>query len=150
MKTRLILVVLVLALATVVTETWARKRARPMPREEVAQTWVGVSADEQYMLRLILSEDGTGSGGYIFLDEEPRTFRIPAWHYESGEINIEAVPPPGEPSWVRPMKGSVVGATMRLHAQGDDWKVDLALRRETELQQRWTRLQRTMTGQLEE
>ena len=140
----LFLVIVMAIAATTAWPTWARKRGRPMPFEEVATTWVGLSADEQYLVRLVLQEDRTGAGGYTFLDEEPRTFRISSWHYDAGQIEIEPVPPAGPPSWVSPLQGSVLGVTMHLEASGDDWKVKIALRREAELQQRWNLLKRQM------
>ena len=118
-----------------------------MAFDEVATTWVGISADEHYLVRLVLREDRTGSGGYAFLDEEPRIFRISSWAYDSGRIKIEAVPPSGPPSWVRPMEGAVLGVTMHLKASGRDWQVDLVLRREAELKQRWDLLKLEMEAQ---
>lgn len=118
-----------------------------MPFEEVATTWVGLSADERYLVRLVLREDRTGTGGYVFLDEEPRTFAISSWSYDAGQIEIEALPPSGAPSWVRPMAGSVLGVTMHLKASGKDWKVEFILRREEELEQRWNLLKQQMEGE---
>lgn len=145
--TLLILVFAVGALIAMPSANWARKRGKPMPLEEVATTWVGLSTDEHYLVRLVLREDRTGTGGYVFLTEEPRTFRISSWSYDTGQINIEAVPPDGAPSWVRPMEGSVLGVTMHLKASGKDWKVELILRREAELEQRWNLLKQQMEGE---
>lgn len=143
----LILVIVVAIAASTAWPTWARKRGLPMPFEEVATTWVGVSSDEHYLVRLVLEEDRTGAGGYTFLDEEPRTFRITSWNYDAGQIEIEPVPPEGPPSWVSPMQGSVLGVTMHLEASGDDWKVKITLRREAEMEQRWNLLKRQMDGE---
>jgi len=142
-----ILVLLATIAATTAWPTWARKRGRPMPFEEVATTWVGLSASEQYLVRLVLEEDRTGTGGYTFLDEEPRTFRISSWSYDAGRIEIEPVPPAGPPSWVSSMQGSILGLTMHLEASGDDWKINFVLRREAELEQRWNLLKRQMEGE---
>lgn len=136
---------LVLAVAITITlPAWARKQAPPLPFEEVATTWVGLSTDEHYMVRLVLSGDGSGTGGYTFLDGEARVFRIAAWDYEGGRIEIEPVSPEGPPSWVGPMHGRILGTTMHLEASGDDWKIEVVLRREAEMAERWNRLKRKM------
>lgn len=144
-RTVLLLLAIILAISvTLVAPSWARKRGRPMPFEEVATTWVGLSSDEQYLVRLVLQDDHTGAGGYTFLDEEPRTFHIVSWSYDAGQIEIEPVPPAGPPSWVSPMQGSVLGVTMHLEASGNDWRVEITLRRESELVGRWELLKREM------
>jgi hypothetical protein len=141
--------VLLMGIVISTVTTWpasARKRAQSMPLEEVATTWIGVSADQNYVVRLVLHADGTGTGGYVFLDEPPRIFRISSWSYEDARIEILPVAPGGPPSWVSPMRGSILGVTMHLKASGDDWKVELVLRQEEELERRWLPLQGHMAG----
>jgi hypothetical protein len=44
------------------------------------------------------------------------------------------------------MRGSILGVTMHLKASGDDWKVELVLRQEEELERRWLHLKGHMEG----
>lgn len=142
--TSCILVGVLVVAALSSSPAWARKRGQPMPIEDVTTTWVGVSEDEQFVVRFVLKEDQTGLGAYTFLDQEARPFVISSWHYKEGEISIEPIPPADAPSWVRPMEGRVVGVTLHLRAADDDWEVKIRLRREAELEDRWTRLKHSM------
>lgn len=144
---RAILVLLLLALLTASGSTWARKRVRPLPRAEVATTWLGISSDELYRVRLTLLPDGTGVGAFTFADDPARVFTISEWNYDdAGRITIQAVPPPGEPSWVRPMNGIQVGLRLELRAKGEDWKLSFILWREAEVLEHWNRLREAMEG----
>jgi len=139
---------ILLALATIPPQrSVARKLGKPPTREEVAQVWVGWSTDELYLVRLALLPNGKGFGGYTFLGEEPRTFRIASWRYEAGQIEIDPVLPEGPPSWVSPLKGSFVGLAMKLTARGRDWKLSILLRREVEWEERWMKLKLKMANE---
>lgn len=129
---------------TMAQSSFARKRVKPPPREEMAQTWLGWSTDELYLLRLVLLPDGTGMGGYRFLGEEARVFEISSWKYNSGKIEIYPVPPKGEPSWVSPLRGSIVGLALKLSSEGKDWKLSFSLRREVEIEKSWEELRLKM------
>lgn len=138
---------LALLLILVAVTGWpalASKRGRVLPRDQVATTWIGISLDQQYVVRLVLEEEGTGFGGYSFIDEQPRHFVISSWSYDAGEVKVEPEPPEGLPSWVSNMSGSVQGVTMHLSASGDDWEVHLRLRREAEVNRLWQQLKDTM------
>lgn len=126
------------------TQGLARKRARPPTREEVAVVWIGASTDNLYLLRLDLSLDGAGFGAFTFLDEDPRRFEIASWRYDAGQIRIDPKPPVDELSWVRPLHGSVGGATMELEASARDWTLSFSLRREAEFEEKWRKLRTTM------
>ncbi len=127
----------------------ASKRPQPPPLDEVAQTWIGISGNQRYLIRLELHADGTGLGAYTYRADEPRLFDIPTWHFKEGRIRIEPVAPLGPPTWVREMKGSVGGTTMDLKVSAKDWKIQFFLRREAELEERWTMLKRGMAGMAE-
>lgn len=140
--------VLYLALAATFSEaSAARKKVKPPTREEVAQVWVGWSTDDLYLLRVELLPNGKGFGAYSFLEEEPRTFRITSWEYVAGQIKIHPAPPDGPPSWVSLLRGAVGGFSMKLTAQGPDWKLSFLLRRESEFTQRWNELKRRMADE---
>jgi len=138
-------VLVLIAVITAVSQVaLARKRWKPPTRDEVAQVWIGWSSDQLYLLRLELFPDGKGLGGYIFLGEEPRVFEISGWRYQEGRIEIYPVAPQGAPSWVRFLKGGIVGVAMNLAASGADWKLSFSLRRESELEDKQTKLKRNM------
>jgi hypothetical protein len=141
--------VIVFALATTLPQAGvAGKRVKPPKRAEVAQVWLGWSADDLYLLRFELLPNGKGIGGYVFVGEKPRSFRIDSWKYEEGQIEIFPVPPEGPPSWVAPLHGSVSGLAMKLRATGPDWKLSFLLRREVEFEEKWRRLKLEMEGKL--
>jgi hypothetical protein len=141
LSTLAILLVFMVAMAQ---SSYARKRVKPPPFEEIAQTWLGWSTDELYLLRLVLLPNGKGVGGYTFLGEEARVFEISSWKYSAGKIEIYPVPPKGESSWVSPLRGSIVGLALKLSSEGKDWKLVFSLRREAEIEKGWEELRLKM------
>ena len=135
-------VALALALALVVPggQAEARKKPRAMTHDEVAQTWVGESRNRLYLLRLELREDGTGTGGYVFVDEAPKTFAIASWSYRDGKLEVQPASSPATEGWVGPLRGVLTGSTFRLVCRGDDWKIDYELWQESVFRARWDRL----------
>jgi hypothetical protein len=144
---RLLAALLILLVLVIPQASWARKRSKPPAREEVAQVWIGWSTDELYLLRLDLFPNGKGLGGFIFLGEEPRTFRINSWKYNEGQIEVFPGTPEGPPSWVGPLRGSIVGLAMRLTTAGRDWKLSFLLRREAEFEEKLRHLELKMADQ---
>src|SRR2546425_1082821 len=92
----------------------AEKRARPLSHEAVAQVWLGLSEDGLHVFRLDLRADGTGVGGYVFGDEQPRLFRITSWKYEPERIEMTAAPLGGEVGDIGQLRGAFVGLEMEL------------------------------------
>jgi hypothetical protein len=134
----------VLLLATIPVS--ASKKMRPLTHEEVAQVWVGISEDEQYLFRLSLANDGSGTGAYIFVDESPHSFRISNWKYEPPSIRISLEPVDHSPLVAKVLTGTIVGVRMSLRMSGRDWSRSLAFRREEVLLSRWSRAKDAMVG----
>ena len=135
---------------------WSYVPQRAMRLEDVATTWVGVSEDRAYLLRLELYQDGTGVGGYLYSVDSyvhAGTFPIALWTYERGvdgpvsHIRIELPPEKGLRTWLGTLEGSVAGGEMRLTASGDGWVIDFTLLVEPQLEQAWQRLRRLMECQ---
>lgn len=127
----------------------AEKRIKPLTYEEVAQTWVGLSEDELYLVRVDLADDGLGSVGYIFAREEPQLFRIASWKYAGDRVEIALASPHEPPMEVPRLAGKLIGNSMVLTMEGRDWKRRLHLRPEADLEQRWTRLRQGMSSPAE-
>jgi hypothetical protein len=123
----------------------ATKKARMLRREEVAQIWLGISEDELYVVRLSLSQDGKGSGGYIFVDDKPFLFRIADWKYQAGKISITPESPEHARSGLRGFTGEISGIAMELTMSGQDWHRHLSLRRESQMEHRWNMLKEAMS-----
>jgi hypothetical protein len=125
---------------------FAWKPVRQLTHEEVAQVWVGLSADELELFRLDLQESGTGTGGFVFVANDAVIFRISRWHYEGKKLEIYLVPEDGAKTGFTELRGLVVGTKMELTLRGTDWKHELSLRPEQELESRWQRLKAAMVG----
>ena len=120
----------------------AKKVVSPR-KSEVATTWVGLSEDGHYLLRLILREDGSGDGAYVFLDGEPAAFHL-RWDYEGGRIVLKINRSDVAPSLPGGLMGEV-GDVMSVVAQGPDWRLRFCLRKEELLETRWRRLVTAMS-----
>lgn len=145
----LIVPAVALSVLCVAASGGGEKRMKPLTREEVAQTWVGLSEDELYLVRVDLAEDGLGSAGYVFAQEEPRLFRITSWKYVGDRVEIVLSSPllssPHEQSLEVPrLAGKLIGNSMALTMEGRDWSRRLNLRPEADLEQRWSRLRQAM------
>ncbi len=106
-------------LVTLDDPSWAANKAiKPLSREVVARVWVGLSEDELYILRLALSADGTAAGGYAFLDDPPKVFRIASWNYEPQRIKLVVASADREAVSIEMLEGAVVGTAMNLTVRG--------------------------------
>jgi hypothetical protein len=119
----------------------APKKARPFTPDEVAAVWVGISEDQNNLLRLTLDRQGVGIGAYSFVDAPPRVFSVSSWAYEPPRIVIEAQ---ATHIGIKSVRGKIVGLLMYLSISGEGWKTDYTLRREAELEQRWRNLKKAM------
>lgn len=135
-----LLLILLLALMTV--EMAGASKQGVITFEDVAKTWVGVTVQGQYLLRVELLPDGSGFGGYAFLDGQPQTFEIPSWNYHEGRF--ELLLEPSEISWFSPLRGKLVGTTLHLDVRGKGWKMRFFLRPEDPLEKRWRTLRDAM------
>jgi len=126
----------------------AEKKARPLDRDDVAQVWLGWSDSAVFVYRLDLRSDGTGLGAYMFSEEAPQLFRITSWTYKAGNIDMIAIPPPGQPRGVERLRGVIRGVEMKLTMSGPGWQERLILRREKDLQPRWEQLKEAMRQDL--
>jgi hypothetical protein len=123
----------------------ADKRIRPLSHEAVAQVWLGVSEDELYVFRLALNSDGTGLGGYVFPDDEPRLFRIESWRFEPPRFDTTVSGTGGNGTDIEYLKGTLIGVAMDLRVGGRGWERKLSLRREGDLTERWEKLRAAMS-----
>lgn len=123
------------------------KHGRLLTRQEVATTWIGLSEDELYLVRIVLLESGKGVVGYTFLDDAAIVRRVESWTYDpkaSSRIGIKLIPGQ-EP--VLDLGGDVIGVRMELTMSQGDWSRRVSLRRERDLEHRWRQLK---DGMLEE
>lgn len=120
------------------------KTMQQLPAEEVAQVWVGLSADKLCLLRLRLDVSGRGTAAYAFADQPPRRFTIQAWTYENGQIKIALEGADGSPLPIPTLNGAVVGTAMKLTMSGEGWSRKVELRFEEALESRWRRLKEAM------
>jgi hypothetical protein len=118
------------------------KPIRQMRPEEIAQVWIGLTDADLYMYRIALNQDGTGNGGYIFVDREPELFRISTWKYDGRTITI--IVGSETTDKISVLRGTLVGHRMELTVSGKDWKEHILLRPERGLEQRWRRLRKMM------
>lgn len=136
-----------LVLATLTLFYWSAegsKRGRHLTLEEVSKTWIGLSSNELYSIRVRLAVDGSGEGAYRFLNEPPHLFEIQRWEYSSGKIEIDPATIQESSSWLGPISGTVLGRTMTLEREGDDWTLTFYLRGEEELLEEWRALKESM------
>jgi len=117
-----------------------QKRIRPLSRDAVAQTWIGISEDELYLFRLVLSPDGTGRGAYVFGDDAPRSFAIASWTYDSKRVSMFADAGGDTERRVTRLDGTLTGVAMDLTVSGDGWSRRLRMRPERGLQDKWEKL----------
>lgn len=148
--TTLIVLAMVLAASAIIFAPLAfcrnAKVGRPLTHQEVATTWVGLSEDELYLVRILLFDKGQGLVGYAFQDDTPIVFRVDSWKYDPNvESNIQFVFSSRQGSVVK-LSGDVVGVRMELTISQGDWKRHVTLRRESDLERRWRRLLETMRG----
>lgn len=122
----------------------ASKKGRFATREEVAQVWIGLTADGRSVVRLVLHPDGRGLGGEALLDGQLQTFRIPRWSYSNGKITIATEPLKPVELEVGALSGSVIGLRMDLSMRGHGWVRPMSLRREVDLEEPWLALKAKM------
>ena len=138
---------LLLALSTT-GQVPASKKGRPLTREEVAVVWVGLSQDELYLLRVELDSNGQGIGADSLRGEAPRVFRA-SWDYHPPEITIQTESAGNEGLYaLGTLRGEITGVAMHLVAVGDGWRTEYELRREAELERRWSDLKTAMSERL--
>jgi len=94
-----------------------QKRMRALTREEVAQTWVGISEDE-HCLRLDFAMDGTGRGASVFADSPAQSFEITSWKYDSKRMTIVATALDQSARHITTLNGTVLGWVMELTMAG--------------------------------
>jgi len=61
----------------------------PPSKQFVAQTWLGFSPDDRYMLRLQLSSSGTGQGVLMHLDGTVEPFDVVSWRLAMYDLHLE-------------------------------------------------------------
>ena len=62
--------------------------APPPPREYVCQTWVALSTEDDYSMRVTLSPDGSGAGVLLRYDKSPEPFKVTSWNYEEYSLTL--------------------------------------------------------------
>jgi hypothetical protein len=112
----------------------------------MAQSWIGLSADENYIFRIDLALDGTGRGAYVFADGPPHLLRISLWKYDGKSIEITAIGPDWRSQDDKPIKGLVRGSRMQLLISGRDWEIRLEMRRQADIEPRFEKLKQAMAG----
>jgi hypothetical protein len=123
----------------------ASKRAKNLDIDEVATTWIGISTGESKSYRLELELGGKGRGALLHGDRSTTVFSIASWSYDRGKIEISSEPIEiGDLEYSRRFGGSVTGTGMSLVDKGDDWKIEIEMRREAEVLGRWNRLRSAM------
>ena len=145
---RIVLIVFAMLLLANRSPTCADKKPRPLTLEEIAQTWVGISEDELYLVRMSLNRDGTGQGAYVFQDEPPMVFRVVSWKYDQKSIEIVVLPQESGKGFLESghMSGSVMGYAMTLGISGHRWKLKLNMRPEAVFERRWEETKSAMTS----
>ena len=123
------------------------RRIRVITRDEVAKTWIGLSEDEIYMVRLELKPRGDGSGGFSFLGDAPCIFQISSWNYEKGFIKMNLGTARDNCAKGKKFHGQVQGNSLNLIMEEDHWKRVASLRREADLVPRWQSLKAAMESQ---
>ena len=69
------------------------KVGRLLTRDEVATTWVGLTEDELYVVRISLRQPDGGLVGYSFLDDPPIVLKVGSWAYDpKGSSRLTIVP----------------------------------------------------------
>lgn len=127
-------------LATAVFCQPSSKMGRLLTRDEVATTWVGLTEDELYVVRISLRQPSGGLVGYSFLDDPPIVLKVGSWAYDpKGSSRLTIVPAPGQTRSVE-LSGDVVGVQMELTISQGGWHRKVSLRQENEWRQRWRRL----------
>jgi len=115
------------------------------PKSEVATTWIGLSEGGLYAYRVHLKTDGKGLAAFTKKNSECVTFSISSWTYKNGDIRIEGKPLQiGEITYSPLLTGKVAGSRMSLFDKGDDWKIRVELKRESEMLDLHARLQKAM------
>ena len=127
---------------TGVVET-AEKRGRLLSRNEAATTWIGITEDELYLVRLELLVTGEAKVAYSFLDEQLRMLHGMSWSYDPSRGSAIWIGPTGSGPGLT-LRGDIVGVKMDLVISDRDWRRKVTLRREAELEARWGRLRDTM------
>lgn len=125
---------------------FASKKGRSLNAEEIATTWIGLGRGETAAYRLRLDSDGKGVGAIASKrNEPPIVFRLASWTYSKGKIRIvgESVTV-GDDSYSPQLTGEVVGTHLQLVDKGKSWKVNVELRRESEMLDWLQRLQEAM------
>jgi len=120
----------------------AEKKVRIESRDMVG-TWVGLTADELQMIRLVLSADGQGLIGFSELAEEPCVFRVSFWTLKNGQVDLNLGQSTGCPR-DRKFSGMIKGIALEITVQGGGWKRIASLRKEDALLERWKKLRVTM------
>lgn len=145
-RRRVLALAALLLLALFATGQVPASKGRPLTREEVAVVWIGISQDELYLLRVELGSNGQGMGADSFRGEEPRVFRVASWDYRPPVITIQTEAVGDEGIYeLGTLRGEITGVAMRLAAAGDGWRTEYELRREAELERRWTALKTAMS-----
>ena len=126
-------------------EAEASKKGRGLTKDEVSTTWIGLSSGGSVAYRFDLRANGKGQGASVSAGRGPVVFSIATWSYRRGKLKIvsEAVPV-GDLTYAPVFTGEVVGTKMELVERGDDWKIELELRREPEMLDLLSRLQKAM------
>lgn|SRR5215203_492253 len=121
----------------------AEKRGRLLSRDEVSTTWIGITEDELYLVRLELLTSGEAAVAYNFLDEPPHVLRGMAWRYDPNRGSSIWVGPTGSGAGLS-LRGDILGVKMDLVIAERDWSRKVTLRREAEFESRWKRLRDAM------
>ncbi len=138
--------ILVILCCLSVESALASKKGRSLDAEEIATTWIGLGQGETAAYRLQLDSNGRGIAAIASKrDEPPLVFRLVSWTYNNGKIRIVGEPVVlGDDSYSPTFTGKVVGTRLKLIDTGQSWKVDVELRRESEMLDWLGRLQQAM------
>ena len=132
--------VTVVIVSAALLQAASEKRIRPLTHAEMAQPWVGLSADENYIFQIDLALDGSGRGAYVFAEGPPHLFHINSWKYDGKSVEITAVCPDWGGQADQSIRGTVRGSRMELLVTGRDWTIRLQMRRRADLEPRFEKL----------
>ena len=128
--------VLVFALLSGMHFLAAEKRARLLTRQELYDTWFGVTDNDLYLIRCNLSDGDKGLFAMMFLDADIKVFKIDSWAYDKGRVSINLEPKGLTVVGIKKVAGDIQGEMLHLLISGKDWSQLVLLRREGPLEKR--------------
>lgn len=122
------------------------RKTRRLDGDDLVKTWIGISSNGLYLLRLRLEKNGSGLAGFSYLDEEPCIMSVEKWRYQRGRVTIELrnLSPERPACDVGPLEGTLDGSQLKLRRTRRDWSASFLLIEEAPYETRWSRLQAKM------